>query len=143
MRLAFVFELRPLQALLDNVEIEPEDVPLEELRERAFASVRPPEGPVPARRNIYQRSNDVRAYILARAGISCEGCGENAPFNRPDGSPYLEPHHLRRLSDGGPDDPRFVIGLCPTCHRRAHYSVDGVRYNAELMARMPNIERMN
>lgn len=52
-----------------------------------------------------------------------------APFRTQDGQPYLEPHHIRRLSDGGPDDPRWVAGLCPNCHRRAHHSLE---FNNEL-----------
>jgi hypothetical protein len=41
--------------------------------------------------------------------------------------PNLEPHHIRRLADGGPDHPRWVAALCPTCHRRVHHGVDGKR----------------
>ncbi|WP_246259362.1 MULTISPECIES: HNH endonuclease [Chelativorans] len=52
----------------------------------------------------------------------------------------MEPHHLRRLSDGGPDDPRFVIALCPNCHRRVHHGMDGQAYNTELLDRMALIE---
>lgn len=40
-------------------------------------------------------------------------------------SRYVEPHHTRRLTDGGPDDFHHVIALCPTCHRRVHYGTDG------------------
>src|SRR5215208_5581705 len=69
-----------------------------------------------------------------------EGCSTPAPFVRSDGTPYLEPHHLRRLSDGGPDHPAHVIALCPTCHRRVHAGADGDTYNAKLDAAMPTIE---
>ena len=41
-----------------------------------------------------------------------------------DGSPYLEPHHITRLADNGPDHPAKVIALCPNCHRKAHSSQD-------------------
>ena len=136
-RSAIVFELRPLTAVVEKTEegatAEPLR-PLEELRdlgkepqqqllENALAST-------PAR-NVYQRSQDVRNYVLARAGGSCEGCRAPAPFSRKDGSPYLEPHHIRRLSDGGPDDPSFVIALCPNCHRRVHAGADGETYKSE------------
>jgi hypothetical protein len=33
----------------------------------------------------------------------------------------LEPHHIRRLGDGGPDDPRFMGAVCPNCHREIHH----------------------
>src|SRR6266403_1029622 len=88
----------------------------------------------------HQRSEDVRAYVLRRAKGCCEGCQTAAPFVRKDGSPYLEPHHIRRVSDGGPDDPAFVIALCPNCHRRVHAGRDGTSYNASLLATMTLIE---
>src|SRR5207245_10614916 len=47
------------------------------------------------------RSQAVRVYILRRADSTCEGCGNLAPFVTPTGRPYLEPHHIRRLTDGG------------------------------------------
>ncbi|WP_425490033.1 HNH endonuclease [Azospirillum tabaci] len=51
---------------------------------------------------------------------------------RANGEPYLEPHHIRRVSDGGPDDPRYVAGVCPTCHRRIHHGADGKDINEAL-----------
>ena len=51
-------------------------------------------------RTVYRRAADVRAYVLARAQGHCEGCKAPAPFKRKDGSPYLETHHLHRVSDG-------------------------------------------
>src|SRR5262249_22878711 len=47
-------------------------------------------------------------------------------------STYLEPHYLRRLSDGGPDHLAHVIALCPNCHRRVHAGADVATYNATL-----------
>jgi 5-methylcytosine-specific restriction protein A len=76
----------------------------------------------------------VKAYVLRRADGTCEGCGNPAPFTTSAGRPYLERHHTRRLSDGGPDHPAWVIGLCPTCHRRAHYAGDGEVFNETLIA---------
>jgi hypothetical protein len=46
----------------------------------------------------------------------------------------LEPHHTRRLSDGGPDDPRHVVAICPKCHRRVHHGKDGEQLGAGMMA---------
>ncbi|WHQ72664.1 HNH endonuclease signature motif containing protein [Methylorubrum extorquens] len=43
--------------------------------------------------------------------------------------PYLEPHHTRRVSDGGPDDPRFVGAVCPSCHREIHHGLNGQARN--------------
>ena len=51
---------------------------------------------------------------------------------RADGSPYLEPHHIRRLADDGPDHPRWVAAVCPTCHRHIHHGAGGPEMNASL-----------
>jgi 5-methylcytosine-specific restriction protein A len=113
---------------------------LDELR--AAASVTPARDAATrdVRRTLYHRSEAVRVYVLRRADKSCEGCGSPAPFKTKSGRPYLEPHHTRRLSDGGPDDPGSVIGLCPTCHRRAHYGEDATTFNERLIALAREIE---
>jgi hypothetical protein len=86
------------------------------------------------------RSQAIRLYVLRRANGACESCRAKAPFSRVDGSPYLEPHHITRLADDGPDHPAKVIGLCPNCHRRAHYSVDSKAFNRSLIGRLRKIE---
>lgn len=86
------------------------------------------------------RSDAIRLYVLCRANGRCEACLTKAPFVRLDGSPYLEPHHVARLADDGPDHPATVIGLCPNCHRRAHHSFDGARFNRGLIKRLRRIE---
>ena len=77
------------------------------------------------------RSIALKRYILGRANGICEGCATVAPFKTKRG-PYLECHHIHRLSDGGPDDPANVVALCPNCHKRAHFSLDATRFNCEL-----------
>jgi 5-methylcytosine-specific restriction protein A len=142
-RNAIVFELRPLEAISEIVDERgaPARPDLASLLERALAaSTAPPRTGTGTLRNVYERSRDVRDYVLARAGNKCEGCQSPAPFTRRDGSPYLEPHHIRRLSDGGPDHPAFVIALCPNCHRRVHAGEDGDTYNTTLLARMQQIQ---
>lgn len=143
-REAIVFELRPLNAIVEIIENEP-DAPqtksIDELRELALAAtIASPTATATVARNVYQRSRDVRNYVLARAVGHCEGCQTAAPFIRKDGTPYLEPHHIRRVSDGGPDDPAFVIALCPNCHRRVHAGADGGTYNSQLLNSMEKIE---
>lgn len=93
-----------------------------------------------ARSNYYKRSEAVREYVLARANGVCECCKGPAPFLRPDGSPYLEPHHTRRLSDGGPDHPRWVGGICPNCHREIHSGIKGGELNRHLEEYLHEIE---
>ena len=144
MRSALVFELRQLESVQESVEQTPVAADgLDILRQNAWQAPNAALETGTATRTIYQRSRDVRDYVLARANGLCEGCGQDAPFLRPDGSPYLEPHHIRRLSDGGPDRPDFVIALCPNCHRRVHAGQDGDAYNQELLAAMKTIEPAN
>jgi 5-methylcytosine-specific restriction protein A len=150
-RRAIAFRLVPLETSItnpDETKATEEEVrelsamwtaPMEQLRARAEEV--PAEGApaTQARRTMYRRSAAVRIYVLRRADGRCEGCGDPAPFLTGNGRPYLEPHHTRRLSDGGPDTPAHVIALCPTCHRRAHYAADAMAFNASLIERMNRI----
>lgn len=63
-----------------------------------------------------------------------------APFMRSNGEPYLEPHHTRRLADGGPDHPRWVGAVCPTCHREIHHGQSGRTKNDQLQKKLALIE---
>ncbi|MDP9257091.1 MAG: HNH endonuclease [Actinomycetota bacterium] len=78
----------------------------------------------------------MKIYVRRRADGSCEGCGNAAPFITKAGQPYLEPHHTRRVAEGGPDDYHHVIALCPTCYRRVHHAADGEAFNEELRAKL-------
>ena len=72
--------------------------------------------------------------------VDARDAGRRRRSSRLAGHPYLEPHHTRRLSDGGPDDYHHVIALYPTCHRRVHHADDGESYNAELRIRLESLE---
>lgn len=145
MRNAFVFELRPLDAVLEEVSASADTPPptddLTALRERALSAASNTPGKSKAKTGtVYERSRAVRDYVLARAKGKCEDCGHAAPFVTASGLPFLEVHHIRRMSDGGPDDPRFMIGICPNCHRRAHYGADAKTRNEEMLAFVKLIE---
>lgn len=141
-RSAIVFELVPAdvgdrptgaeEQLLEGAELE---VDLAGLRARALQAARstPQVAGIAARRSLYRRSAAVRRYVLARASGICESCNNPAPFITAQGDPYLEPHHTRRLSDGGPDDPRFVGAVCPGCHREIHHGRHGQAKNQALI----------
>ena len=109
-------------------------LPLEVLREQAYESAKTGSGKAGRVASVTyrQRSAKVKAYVLARAKGTCELCKQAAPFARIDGSAYLEPHHIRRLSDSGPDHPAHVAALCPNCHREVHLGQEGAAKNAAL-----------
>jgi 5-methylcytosine-specific restriction protein A len=150
LRRAIVFDLVPLDdELATSSDVlsgssAPADrrwtMSLDELRDRTTRNTGQPSSPAQARRTLYRRSADLKVYVLRRADGICEGCAGSAPFKTPAGRPYLEPHHIRRLSDGGPDDYHHVIALCPTCHRRVHHGEDGDGYNEALRKRLSEIE---
>lgn len=79
------------------------------------------------------RTELVRDFALAAANGVCQGCQSDAPFLRGDGKPFLEVHHLHRISDGGVDDPENVIAICPNCHREVHYGQEGDDLNETLI----------
>jgi 5-methylcytosine-specific restriction enzyme A len=144
-RQAIVFELTLLDSLdtelSDDADLVPTTAelvqrPLAELRTQALADAA-------LARDVTERvtrtrylSKAIKAYALARAQGVCEGCGQDAPFITAAGVPFLEVHHIGRLSDGGPDYPERVAAVCPNCHRRAHHSVDQALFNSQLQARV-------
>lgn len=69
----------------------------------------------------FVRNPDVIAEALCRAAGVCEICQRPAPFLRPDGSPYLEVHHVKPLAQGGDDTLGNAVAVCPNCHREAHF----------------------
>jgi 5-methylcytosine-specific restriction protein A len=143
-RQVIVFELVPSEEAADATDeiIQEPDLSLSTLRARALvaatttsvANVRD------ARQTYYRRSWLVKVYVCARAEGVCEACGKPAPFLRVDGTPYLEPHHTRRVSDGEPDDPRWVAAVCPNCHREIHHGRHGSELNRQLISRLADIE---
>lgn len=71
----------------------------------------------------YRRDPQVRSAVEARAQGHCEYCGSRG-FRRPDGSHYVETHHIIALADEGADRVLNVIALCPGHHREAHFGAD-------------------
>jgi 5-methylcytosine-specific restriction protein A len=149
-RKLIIFQLVPVSVavLLENTADSHDDqnVPspksLEHARKLAISAANATEGKAEqsAMRTLYKRSKAVKDYVLMRAGGRCESCKMPAPFLRLDGTPYLEPHHTTRLSDGGADHPRYVGAICPACHREIHHGQHGADRNAELQAYLLHIE---
>ena len=144
-RKAVVFDLAPVEE--ESAEIIPQgpspNFDLRDLRNLALKSAGPARQTKTglSSRSYFVRSETVRQYVLARANGICEGCGEPAPFTTKSGTAYLEPHHIRRLTDGGPDDPGFMGAVCPNCHREIHHGCDGSRLNETLLATVQKKER--
>jgi 5-methylcytosine-specific restriction protein A len=149
-RQAIVFHLVPLDADAgwseEEIAAQPgiDGVDLAELRRRALAAAGPAREvtSAAARSGYFARSEAVRQYVLRRAAGKCEGCGALAPFITVAGMPYLEPHHIRRLTDQGPDDPRHMAALCPNCHREIHYGKEGDKFNGRLQEDVSAKERV-
>ena len=142
---AIVFTLvRLANIITEPINGEPDKISgknLTDLRAAAYlAQSVPSSNTGKASRNIYERSRDVREYVLARSGGKCENCQQDAPFKTKYGRGYLEPHHIRRLNDGGLDHPAHVAAVCPNCHRRAHYGVDGEKMNKLLATQISDLE---
>lgn len=88
----------------------------------------PPVGnktPASSQTSVTQFARDpaVVAWVLKEAAGICECCRKPAPFEREDGSLFLEVHHVLRLTDGGEDTIENAVALCPNCHRELHYGV--------------------
>jgi 5-methylcytosine-specific restriction protein A len=143
-----VFGLIPVTSAAFGAETETEFTfkarSIEDLRAEAFAAANASGSKIKtgsALRTWHARSQKVKDYVLARADGACEACDEPAPFQKKDGTPYLEPHHTTRLADEGPDHPGSVGAVCPTCHRRIHSGADGALWNKRLQARIAAKER--
>ncbi len=112
----------------------------EELREIALSRSRKVVSAQARKILIRRRDQVIREYVLARAEGKCEGCLNPAPFAGMNGEPFLEAHHVRRLSQHGPDSIRYVIALCPNCHRRTEFGQDAKAFNKTLQEKMSKLE---
>jgi 5-methylcytosine-specific restriction enzyme A len=144
-RKVIVFELMPIEAVDNGGQASAtvsSDLTLEELRKKALSGSNNRPGMTAKERVVMyrERSQAVKLYALKRANGVCEACGNEAPFKTSKGEPFLEVHHLRRLSDGGPDHPEWVAAICPNCHRRAHHSFDAYDFNQSLVIQIRNKE---
>jgi 5-methylcytosine-specific restriction protein A len=137
-RNVIIFELEPYDEYQALEEVGTVD--LATLRRRAIEQAVDRRPNQEARTTLRQRSLAIKTYALARARGICEGCGNPAPFITRHNMPFLEVHHLRSLSDDGPDHPIWVAATCPNCHRRAHNSMDSDEFNQDLILRVQELE---
>lgn len=129
LREGIIFQLKNVDEEIDGSEIEDSNntLSLQKRREKAYAAASPAKKTtsLDAKRTYYERNKSIKDYVLNRANGLCECCQKPAPFTRKDGSPYLEPHHIYKLSDKGMDHPRMVAAITPNCHREIHYGPNG------------------
>ena len=85
------------------------------------------------------RDPNVIAWVLVKAAGHCEVCGDAAPFLRADGEPFLEVHHVRFLSQGGPDTTDNAVACCPNCHRRFHHDPERDTLRLRVIASIPRL----
>ncbi len=82
--------------------------------------------------HVFERSPQVRNYVLERARGKCEWCGAKG-FETRAGAMYLETHHIQPLSESGSDTVSNVIALCPNHHREAHFGRETENFKNELL----------
>lgn len=128
-RLGFKFDIDEIE----DIEERFQNKSFKDLREKAYEKGKKPKSKVEQQVIRRERRAAIKVYILKRANGVCEACKENAPFKNNKRRPYLEAHHINQLADGGLDNPRKVIGICPNCHRRAHFSRDSKGFSKKLM----------
>ena len=70
--------------------------------------------------STYVRDVYIAEASKRKANGICQLCEKPAPFNDKNGNPYLESHHIIWLSEGGADELRNTVALCPNCHKKMH-----------------------
>jgi len=106
---------------------------LQQLLKRARATGGPPSRKE-SQSMVFERSPAVRAFAIVRSGGKCEfpGC-TYIGFQKPDGSKYIEVHHVQSLARDGHDIIENVAAICPNHHAMAHYSSNVVAIERQLV----------
>lgn len=81
----------------------------------------------------YYRDPAIIAFAHRRSKYKCEmlKC-KYVGFNKDSGGQFIEAHHIKPLSEGGEDSISNIAALCPTCHRKMHYSNERDELSKEL-----------
>lgn len=88
----------------------------------------------------FRRDSLVRRAVEVRAQGRCEYCG-TLGFKRPDGTHYVETHHIIALANEGADRVHNVIALCPGHHREAHFGANRQALEREFVVILTGIQR--
>lgn len=70
----------------------------------------------------FARNRGWVAEAKNRFGVYCMSQDCKNTFNKPDGTPYIEVHHIIPMADGGEDGLWNLAVLCAHHHRMAHFS---------------------
>jgi 5-methylcytosine-specific restriction protein A len=104
--------------------------------------VRPGGNRKPKRKKVeaydWERSPEVKAWVLKEAGGKCELCVKKAPF-RTKTKLYLEVHHIRPLGKGGSDTTDNAVALCPNCHKALHFAKDKEKLKGKVKDKVARI----
>ena len=71
----------------------------------------------------YERPNAITSAVKRSRGSMCQVCSKTG-FRMRNGKEYCEVHHLFHLARKLPGtlSPKYLIVVCPDCHRKLHYS---------------------
>jgi len=119
--------------------VVPFDSAIDDLDNPPPGHVFPPRNPMRGGMG-YRRDAAVRNYVIQRSKGCCEYCGMRG-FEMPDGSFYVEAHHVIALSAQGPDTVDNVIALCPEHHRQAHYGKKADALEAEFLKKLSSFSQ--
>ncbi len=131
LREGIVFQLKNVDEDIEYEDIikvvEVQNLDTKELRKKAYSAVTNTKKSrsCESKRTYFERNQNIKDYVLSRSQGLCECCGIPAPFFKKNGTPYLEPHHIHKLSDKGLDHPRMMAALTPNCHREIHHGAKG------------------
>ena len=64
----------------------------------------------------YRRKPIFVKFVKTRDMEECQACG--CKIKKEKKGYYVEVAHIKALSEGGPDDPRNMVALCPNCHKK-------------------------
>jgi predicted HNH restriction endonuclease len=64
----------------------------------------------------YHRNKKISAELKELYDYTCQICGEI--ILKPDGSRFIETHHIEPLGEGGIDKPSNMLVVCPNCHKK-------------------------
>lgn len=128
MREVWIFPVMPVYEIAQNVVHELSDQEISNLSDKELARYTSVKNvktePKTTETVVYYRDPYLKQMVKRIADGKCQFCGNDAPFADKQGEPYLEEHHVVRLSDGGQDTIDNVVAICPNCHRKVHVLSD-------------------